>query len=102
MDTKSAHLQLHIRLCDSISSWELDVYGEMLKESKNLKVKTGRDAIALYLVNKHGWQLDHCRTITDSDLKILLADELKAWKMPKEIHSLCSPFLKWIQANPAP
>ena len=48
MDKKSASLALNFRLFDAIHAWELDVYGEMLKEKNKWKVKTGRQAIAVF------------------------------------------------------
>jgi hypothetical protein len=102
MDKKSAHLALHLQLYKAISSWELDIYSEELKEKNKWPVKNGRDAISLYLVKKHGWTIEHCRSLSDEVLRLTLADELNSWKPPKQFSELLEPISEFLKKYPVP
>lgn len=101
MDKKMANLALRHRIMDAVFLWELDVFGEDLRAKNKWKVNSGRDAISLYLVNKHGWTMEHCRSLSDELLKIILADEMKFWKRPNYFDELYSPFFALLNDNRA-
>ena len=100
MDKKSALFALHHQLYNAFYSWQLDVYAEHLKEKNGWEMKRGRDAIAFYLVKKHGWTIEHCRSLSDEVLRLTLSDELKSWKIPDEISALSEPFYEFLKEHP--
>ena len=47
-----------------------------------------RQAIELYLVKKHGWTIDYCRTLRDDDIYLSLHEEMKGWKISDELEAI--------------
>jgi len=71
-----------------------------LREKNHWEVKNGRDAITLYLVNKHHWTVDYCRTLSEDALRLVLAEDLKDWSIPAELQEVSDPFSKFLKENP--
>jgi cell division septation protein DedD len=100
MDKKGAQFLLYKRLHEAFDGWSLDIYGETLREKNRWDVKNGPDAITLYLVNKHHWTVDYCRALSEDALRLVLAEELKAWSIPNDLQEVSDPFSKFLKENP--
>jgi len=100
MDKKKANFILRRKILDVVYAWEIEIFGEELNEKNKWKLKSGRDAISLYLVNKHGWTIEHCQSLSDEVLRITLADEMKSWKRPRYFDELYSPYFSILNKSP--
>ena len=89
MTKQDANWLLSSLLLKTCGAWRVNVYGAVLKEKNGWKVEDGREAITVYLINKHGWTIEHCRLLSDETLKVVLADELKSFKSPHETGHTC-------------
>jgi len=88
MTKDQAKMKLQSRVIAAIREWNLDIFGDVLNQKEKLECDDPRDAIAFYLVKKHGWTLDYCRRLNHEDLEVLLGAEMKEWKMPTEIFEI--------------
>ena len=107
MEKRTAEHLLRCRLYEAVFAWDLDMFAELLKEEKGWKAeesgrKAGREALVIYLVQKYGWTIEYCRSLSDPDLRLALVDELKAWKMPEEFLELDAPISAFLKQNPSP
>jgi hypothetical protein len=78
----------------------IDSYDEFLRKQNNLerlKANDKREAITIYLVNKHGWKLDYAASLSTEALEVILAEELKSFKSPKELYSIYKKFNNFIE-----
>ncbi len=66
-------------------NYSLECFGDKLSEQESYPSDIyGFDAIYLYLSNKHGWTIDHCKAMDKGDIRLALAVEMKGWKLPPD------------------
>jgi hypothetical protein len=76
------------RLQDALRETFYDVFAARLEKRYKLDFLTGREAVAHYLVKKHGWTLDYCRSLKLDDLQTLLFGEVDFLHLPKELQEI--------------
>jgi len=65
-------------------AYMLDVFGDYLAENHKLGDLYGMEAVDLYLVNKHSWSPAQVRDMSPRDKRLVLAEEMEGFTVPKE------------------
>lgn len=73
-----------LRTAQGEQAYHLDVFGDHLAVREGYKATTGREAIFLYLIQKHHWLPRDVRSMTDEDLRLVLGEEMQSWTLPPE------------------
>ena len=67
-----------------ILAYSLDVFGDALAKREGYKSLTGLDAIHFYLIHKFNWLPSTVRSMSHSDVRFVLSEELADWTVPKD------------------
>jgi hypothetical protein len=65
-------------------AYALDVFGFELAKRQGYKDLDGRDAVHLYLINKHHWLPRDVRSMSDADMVLVLTEEMQGWQLPAD------------------
>lgn len=98
MTKKDASMFLAGALLGAELACTINIYGEDLKEKNGWNVSNGRDAITVYLVNKHGWTVEHARSLSYESLKFALTEELKSFAPPEVYHGVSDQLHAFVQS----
>lgn len=82
-DRDSSRRELHHATADL--NYSLECFGDHLAAEYSLPSGIdGFDAIYLYMCRKYRWTIQQCRAMEMSDIRLVLATEMKDWTQPKE------------------
>jgi hypothetical protein len=86
MNEKKKLLAAHEQLLTAQAKLDatLIAYSEELAKQQGVRQASDFDAIHLHLIEKHHWTLPHVRSLSAADLRLLLSQELKGWKIPSD------------------
>jgi len=62
----------------------LDVFGDTLAKRQGYKGLSGLEAVHYYLIQKHNWLPSQVLTMSLSDLRLALHQEMQGWTAPTE------------------
>lgn len=76
------------RLClaEAEAKYNLIIFGDHLATREGYTQHKGIDALHFYLVEKHHWLPAQVRSLSDTDLLFLFAEEKKSWTVPAGLH----------------
>lgn len=84
-------------LIEANTAFNIGLFGQSLKEKNNWNVKNWRDAISVYLTEKHGWEIGYSKSLSSDALEIILAEELKSFQSPAGASTVSQPLLSLIR-----
>ncbi|EOI6872144.1 hypothetical protein HL273_08900 [Yersinia enterocolitica] len=79
----SSRLVLHYSTANL--NFSLECFGDHLAAEQSYPQGiNGFEAIYLYLCRKYGWTINQCRAMKKSDIRLVLATEMKDWTLPED------------------
>ena len=64
--------------------YQLRVFGDFLARRENYQEHEGIDAVHFYLCTKYQWLPSLVKSMSQDDLRFMLAEEMYDWKLPPE------------------
>lgn len=62
----------------------LELFGDTIAEREGYKDLDGMDAVHFYLIHKFNWLPRDVRTMSYTDIRFVLTEEMRDWTSPKE------------------
>jgi len=78
---------LGIFITEAKHAYALEKFGDHLGGQKFYGKVKGFEAIHFYLVEKYRWTLSYARSLPYKDMRLLLIEEMKDWKLPEEFRA---------------
>jgi hypothetical protein len=73
-----------LREAEGGMAFHLDVFGDHVAKREGYKATSGREALWLYVIQKHHWLPRDVRSMTDEDFRLVLGEEMHGWTLPAE------------------